>query len=335
MHRMHTRALDPTDEAQMRRFHEIMWRAEKEDGRPWNPMWTFEEMAAMFRQETSDQRNLGVATYDGDRMVGMGFAMLSMLDNVNTAWMFVAVEPELRGRGIGSAALEGLLDLARREGRTQLLAGAGIPFEERESSPIIAWAEDHGFSVANIEIQRHLDLPVDEGLLDRMAATAAEKHGDYEIRTFVGRIPDELLASWCDLDNRFMLEAPLGEVEAEAGQTTPASVRERDELNEAMGRTVYRAVALHGDTVVANSDLGVPPDAHEAHQWGTLVHPDHRGHRLGAAVKVANLRQLQQGHPQVPHVVTTNAETNAWMVAINEELGFHPVAVVPTFRRVL
>ena len=57
------------------------------------------------------------------------------------------------------------------------------------------------------------------------------------------------------------------------------------------------------------------------------------GHRLGAAVKVANLRNLMQHDPATKRIVTTNAETNAWMVAINERLGFVPVAVVPTFKR--
>jgi GNAT superfamily N-acetyltransferase len=332
---MQTRPLDVTDEAQLRRFHEILWRAEKEDGRPWNPMWSLEELTGIVREPSSERRTVGVTAYDDQRMVGAGFAMLSLLDNTDTAWVFVAVEPELRGRGIGAVVLGGLLEVARAEGRTQLLAGAGIPFEERESSPILAWAKAHDFALANTEIQRNLDLPVDAALLDEIAAEAAQKHGDYEIVSFERPIPDELLPSWCELNNTFMLEAPMGDVDVEAGATTPASVREHDAINEKIGRTVYSTVAVKDGVVVAHTDIGVPREADEAHQWGTLVSRDHRGHRLGAAVKVANLRALQAGHPDVPRVVTTNAETNAWMVAINDRLGFRPVAVVPTLKRVL
>lgn len=330
---METRPLDPHDGAQMKRFHEITWRAEKEDGRPWNPMWTFEEMAGLFREPTSDQRCEGVAAYDETGMVGIGFLMLSLLDNLDTAFAFVAVEPELRGRGIGAVLMDGLVELADREGRTQLLGGAGIPFEARETSPIIAWAQRQGFSVANLEIQRNLELPVDPALLESIAAAAAEKHADYEVRSYVGPLPDELLESWCELANMFLLEAPMGDVDVEAGATTPEAARERARVNERIGRTVYSSVALSDGKVVAHTDIGVSRDADEAHQWGTIVHPDHRGHRLGAAVKVANLRTLSARQPEVPRVVTTNAETNAWMVAINDELGFRPVAVAPVFKR--
>jgi hypothetical protein len=46
-------------------------------------------------------------------------------------------------------------------------------------------------------------------------------------------------------------------------------------------------------------------ESERAYQWGTSVRPDHRGHRLGLAVKAANLRLLQETHPQVTTVVTT------------------------------
>lgn len=332
---METKPLDPHDDTQMKRFHEITWRAEKEDGRPWNPMWTFEEMAGLFREPTSDQRCDGIAAYDDTGMVGVGFLMLSLLDNLDTAFAFVAVEPDLRGRGIGTVVLDALVELATREGRTQLLSGAGVPFEQRESSPVIAWAGRHGFSLANLEIQRNLRLPVDPGLLDSVIAEAAEKHEGYEIRSYVGPLPDELLPSWCELSNTFLLEAPMGEVSVEAGALTPQAVREREAVTRQMGRTVYSTIAVRDGMVVAHTDIGVPREGDEAHQWGTLVHRDHRGHRLGAAVKAANLRSLGAAQPEVARVVTTNAETNEWMVAINDRLGFEPVAVQPVFKRML
>ena len=50
--------------------------------------------------------------------------------------------------------------------------------------------------------------------------------------------------------------------------------------------------------MVAYTDIATT--VHEpgrAYQWGTLVRRDARGHRLGLAVKVANLRLLQDDVP--------------------------------------
>ena len=78
--------------------------------------------------------------------------------------------------------------------------------------------------------------------------------------------------------------------------------------------------------LVAYTDIVVTVhESERAYQWGTLVRPDHRGHRLGLAVKVANLRLLQETQPQITTVVTFNADVNAPMVAVNEQLGFRPV----------
>lgn len=332
---METRPLDPADDDQLHRFHQILWRAEKEDGRPWNAMWTYDEMVPMFREPTRERRTVGVTAWEGTRMVGAGFLFLSLLDNLDTAWSFVAVEPELRGRGIGAAVMGAVVETARAERRTQLLAGAGIPFEEQETSPVLAWARAQGFALANTEIQRNLELPVAEDLLEEITHEVEASRGPYEIRSYIGPLPDDLLESWCALSNMFMLEAPMGDVDVEAGRSTPEDVRERDAVNVSMGRTVFSTVAVLDGVVVGHTDIGLARGDDEAHQWGTLVHPAHRGHRLGAAVKVANVRLLQEHAPSAGRIVTTNAETNAWMVAINDRLGFAPVALVPTLKRVL
>jgi hypothetical protein len=63
------------------------------------------------------------------------------------------------------------------------------------------------------------------------------------------------------------------------------------------------------------------------HAWQniTIVDPGHRGHRLGALVKVANLRLMREHQPQVTTVDTGNAAVNTYMIAINEQMGFRPL----------
>jgi hypothetical protein len=84
---------------------------------------------------------------------------------------------------------------------------------------------------------------------------------------------------------------------------------------------------------VAHSDLFTVASSRRAYQMGTLVRRDHRGHRLGTAVKVANLAALVADRPDVLEVHTQNAETNEWMVSINVRLGFERVGLAPAFVR--
>jgi hypothetical protein len=92
-------------------------------------------------------------------------------------------------------------------------------------------------------------------------------------------------------------------------------------------------VALTADRqVAAQSTLSVPRSAGtEVYQWGTFVHRQHRGHKLGLATKAANLRAVQAFRDDVTVVTTQNAETNGYMVSINEQMGFRPVEVSAEF----
>ncbi len=147
-------------------------------------------------------------------------------------------------------------------------------------------------------------------------------------------MPDHLLASYCGLVNQLGVDAPTGEIDYEASATTPEMAKERFAQNQRLGRTVFYSLAVQDGQAVAQSDLAIQPGgSHKALQWATFVHRDHRGHRLGAAVKVANLRAIQQARPDVVEIDTQNAETNAYMVSINERLGFEVVAVTPSFVR--
>ncbi len=75
--------------------------------------------------------------------------------------------------------------------------------------------------------------------------------------------------------------------------------------------------------LVACTELLLAADSPEqAWQMLTVVDPAHRGHRLGLAVKLANLDALAGRRPGVRLIVTDNAAVNAPMIAVNDMMGF-------------
>ena len=112
-------------------------------------------------------------------------------------------------------------------------------------------------------------------------------------------MPPELLPTYCHVHNQLVLDAPTGDIEFEAEALTPEIWLEREDQLRAARRLRSTVVALDGDRqVVGYSDVSIPLDDPEnVHQWGTLVRRDHRGHRLGLALKARNLLDVQREHP--------------------------------------
>jgi GNAT superfamily N-acetyltransferase len=130
-----------------------------------------------------------------------------------------------------------------------------------------------------------------------------------------------------------MTEAPSGEVAKEHEVMDVERIRADERVFEASGRTKYTTVAVSQDgELVAYSELVVPKfDPGHVYQWGTLVAPGHRGHRLGMATKAHNLLWLQAEEPERTALVTTNAGVNAHMIGVNEALGFRAVERLSEF----
>ena len=197
-----------------------------------------------------------------------------------------------------------------------------------DDHPYRAFYRSLGFELANTEIVRHLQLPVADDLLTGLLDDAQAHYQDaYTLEIHTDGVPDDLLPSYCAANNKLTTDAPSGSVDFEEMSLTPEVYRSQLEVNRRLGAVRITALALTADReVAAYTDLHLPasnPD--RAHQWGTLVTAPHRGHRLGTAVKVANLQELQRTHPERKIVVTDNAETNRYMVSINEALGFEIV----------
>jgi GNAT superfamily N-acetyltransferase len=269
----------------------------------------------------------------GDRMVGELMITAPLRDNLQTARVWIWVDPAHQRRGVGSRLSAHADARVRTLGRSLCHARARIGVDRANGNR--AFAEHLGYALANTEIERRLALPADLHALERLATDAASHHGDYEIRTVVGPVPDDLAASYVALKNLLQVEAPSGDLEVEAGQETLEEVAAQDRYLADAGRTRVASYAQDASgTVVAYSVAAVSNEHHDhVDQWGTLVDPAHRGHRLGLAVKCAMLAALSEAFPGKRFIETTNAETNRHMVAINEALGFEIAQVYGDFQR--
>ena len=101
-------------------------------------------------------------------------------------------------------------------------------------------------------------------------------------------------------------------------------VRDNDALRAVRAPVPRRGgAALASGRLVACTELLLAADSPEqAWQMLTVVHPEHRGHRLGLAVKLANLDALGGEAPAVRLIVTGNAAVNGPMIAVNDMMGF-------------
>ncbi|WP_151084494.1 GNAT family N-acetyltransferase [Nocardioides cynanchi] len=328
---MEIRELDEAalaDDAVMRDYYDLTRRAELH-GRPDAPFWTFQEFLGAYRSPDSGERQDLLAAYDGDRMVGNAVMWTFLLDNLDKAALHVDVDVPDRRRGIGRALVERLEQVAKSEDRSLMMTDTVLPFDDREQHGHRRFAEACGYELSDFEVIRHLRLPVPDDRIQEWLDDAAPHHPSYRIETFVDGVPDDLVESLCVLLGQLSVDAPTGLVDFEEERITPERYAEMAAGVKAMGRARYETVALTPDRqVVAQTTLAMPlGEGTTVFQWGTFVHREHRGHRLGLAVKAVNLRAVQAARPDLTLVTTQNGETNDYMVAINQRMGFEPVEV--------
>ena len=320
------------DDALMREFYDLNRRSETY-GRPQSTHWDFEEFLGAVRSSDSGERQELFAVYDGDTMVATAALWSFLLDNVDKAFVDVNVDVPARRRGFGQALVDHAEQIVRADGRALLLTATHLPFDDRDDHGYRKFAEASGFTLANYEVSRHLTLPVPEERIQEWIDDAAPAHEGYAIETFVGAVPDGLVDSLCVLLAQLAVDAPTGAVDFEEEAMTPQRYAEMIATTDAMGRARYETVALTPDReVVAQSTLAVSlKENTTVYQWGTFVHREHRGHRLGLATKAVNLRAVQTARDDLTLVTTQNAETNDYMVSINERIGFRPIEVHAEF----
>jgi GNAT superfamily N-acetyltransferase len=303
---------------------------------------TAPELLPVYQKQEYEPRRLFVVRTEG-RIVARGGLEWSIAEDTNVTWLFADVLPAFRNQGIGTALFEHLEDLALQSGRKILQADAihtSIPGGERivpptgfgdvpAADPGVRFLRKHGYSLEQIGRISFLDLPVDPELLASHRAEAEAKAGpDYRIVNWVGLTPELWRTDVAYLNNRMSVDEPAAGLEVDEETWDEARVIKHDESEIAGGRPMLVAAVEHVPTgkLVGINELSVANDrTRPVGQETTLVLSEHRGHRLGMLLKVANLQELARVAPEAPLVFTYNAEENRHMLNVNEAVGFRAV----------
>lgn len=320
--------IDPFDADAVDAWWDAYATAERADRGKDTPVWTREESRSELQQESQVVERRAFLLRDGEVIVGSASLALPRKDNTHIAHLAIDVPPAHRRRGIGSAALAFLEHEATVDGRTTMQGSTSWRYElgaDGAGAPGREFARRHAYALALGDVQNRLTLPVDSALLDRIEADIVARTGGYELRSWIGPVPDAVVEGWAILDASVETEAPSGDLDIEPAKPDVAAIREQEELLDQQNRTSIGTVAVTPEgEAAAYTQLVISGDDGNAYQWGTLVRTADRGHRLGSAVKLANLRSLMHEAPHVPAVYTYNAESNAHMLAVNTLLGFVP-----------
>jgi GNAT superfamily N-acetyltransferase len=269
-------------------------------------------------------------------------------ENADSGWLAVKVLPEFRGVGIGTALADEVERMAVADGKAKSLVYAGlqdvageripsptgfgsIPAEHRDVRFLLA----RGYRFEQVERLSRLPLPVPN--VDALLAAAVEASGpDYAVHTYAGRTPERWYEDRALLATRMSTDAPSAGLEEPEDVWTVERVIEAEDRAESTPRDRLTAMVEHVPTgrIAGYTVLSVPKQLHRSvAQYATLVLREHRGHKLGMLLKVANLEHLQRVKPGHPSVTTFNAEENRFMLDVNESVGFVPIGQESAWRK--
>lgn len=327
--------IDPRDEQALEAWFAV-YHVAKSHERAFHTAFTLQEMRAEFLQPEPGWRLEPYSLVRDGSVVAVGSLGLTLLDNLDMAWVAVGVLPEHRRQGLGSAVLEVLESAAREAGRSRLIAEADSPYDGGQDAEGEFFGA-RGYSLGLDNVQRVLDLPVEETLLDKLEAHAAERHAGYTFVNVSTPLPDELVLAVGQIRADVGQEAPMGDIPLEPEHVDVDRVRGEERMLEAQGRQGFATLAFDASGALAGyTEVGLShSDKPWLYQWGTLVRRDHRGRSLGLALKVRNTRWLQELFPDRAAIRTWNADVNAHMIAVNELLGYRPVARLGEWQKTL
>ncbi len=245
------------------------------------------------------------------------YSTLRSEENQHLVQLRIGILPEHRGQGIAKRALPMLIDLARAESRTVIMARtystvpSGVAFMKQLGAEASLTEECVQVCIA--------DIP----------STLLEKHlsntpKGYKLHIWRNVYPE------CHLNDAVTLhglvnEVPRGSLDVSDLTTSPEQLRDEEAAYALRGIKRWTFAVEHvasGAFVGFSEVFQIAGKPHVLQQGITAIGKDHRGHGLGWWVKLAAINTIKAEAPEITLIRTENAVVNAGIAHINAMLGF-------------